>query len=213
MIVSTAAQKGKLLPLLEETVKQLSTTPGKPLIEPTCQSVAPKAEDGDVVLHLVSRSDHRGSWGEFPSENWIVLKAAEAGKLFPDKEPQAGVEWDLDKTASARVLTHFYPQTETCDYDHDAVDSGKYHHRIEEAKLRGKVLSVKDGVVRARLDGSARLKHSFYPGKDDTNRAQSTVLGYVDFDAKTKRIRTFKLVTESAIYGTWGFKVAVDSRP
>ncbi|OAI42296.1 hypothetical protein AYO40_00190 [Planctomycetaceae bacterium SCGC AG-212-D15] len=211
MIVSTAAQKGKLLPLLEETVKKLGTKAGKVLIEPTPQSRPPKTEAGAVVLHLVSRADHRGSWGEFPSENWIVLTATEVAKILPEMG-KPGTEWALDKETASKVLTHFYPQTETCDFDHDAVDNGGHHHRIEEVALRGKVLSKKDGVAQCRLDGNVRLKHTFYPGKLDENRANATVVGYLDFDVKTREVRSLRLVTETGTYGKMGFKVAVDSQ-
>jgi hypothetical protein len=214
MIVSTAAQKGKLQPLLDDIVKKLGTKEGKPLVEPKPQSVPPKTEEGDTVLHLVSRSDHRGSWGEFPAENWIVLKPADVAKLLPTPEDvRAGVTFDPDNATAGKILTYFYPQTETCDFTNDAVTNGSYHHKLEEAVIHGKVLSAKDGIVRARLDGTVKIKHSFYPGRDDDRRVNARFVGYADYEAKTRKLRSFQIVTESATYSPHPFAVAVAMKP
>jgi hypothetical protein len=68
-------------------------------------------------------------------------------------------------------------------------------------------------VVRARLDGSLRLKHKFYSGRDDDNYADATVLGYLDFRADSRAIQTLRLVTDRATYGKMSFTVAVRSLP
>src|SRR5262249_47004759 len=117
--VATAAQPGYLQKMLEAAIKKLNTREGKALVTPVAQSTAPKAGDRGLVLHLISRYDHRGSWGEFPSENWIVLSPTEVGKWLPVGEVRVGSSWDIDPKTAAGVLTYFYPQTETCDLQHD----------------------------------------------------------------------------------------------
>src|SRR5205823_3397200 len=115
--------------------------------------------------------------------------------------------------AAARLLTYFYPQTETCNYADDAIDGGPHKHRIEDLKLTARVESVEGDRVRARLGGTLRLKHTFYPGRDDDNRVNATVAGYFDFDRATGRVRGLRLVTERATYGRFGFGVALRSLP
>jgi hypothetical protein len=208
IIVSDAAQGDKLQKLLDATVARLGTPEGKPVIAPAAQAPAPKADKGDVVLHLVSRRDSRGSWGEFPSENWIVLKPADAAKLLPADE--ASKAWDIDASTATKILTHFYPQVETCDYARETTADSPHRHRVEQVALRGKIVSNEGGRARARLDGSIRFKHTFYPGRDDNNFATSTVVGYLDFDVKTRALATLRLVTTTATYGKEGFSVAVE---
>jgi hypothetical protein len=212
MIVSEAARPGKLAVLLEETAKKLGTTEGKPVIAPVPQSAPPKTEDSDVLLHLISRYDNRGSWAEFPSEYWIVFKEAEAKKLLPTAEAKVGASWDVDTAAATRILTYFFPQTETCDVSRDIDPNGPKQHRIEQLALRGKVVSAEGDVVRARLDGSLKIKHKFYPGKPDENRVNADVVGYVEFDAKTQKVRALRIATSSATYATQKFSVAVQEK-
>jgi hypothetical protein len=211
MIVSEAAKPGKLRALLEETAKKLGTAEGKALIAPTSQSKPPKTEDTDLVLHSISRYDHRGSWAEFPAENWIVLKEADAKKLLPTGAPQVGTAWDVNADAAARILTYFFPQTETCDVAHDVDPNGRHKHQIKQLALRGKVLSVDGDVARARLDGMVRIKRKFYPGKEDDNHVDASVLGYVEFDARTQHIRVLRIATTAATYANLKFSVAVQS--
>lgn len=210
MIVSDAAQGDKLQKLLDATVARLGTAEGKPVVAPAGQAPAPKAEEGDAVLHLVSRRDGRGSWGEFPSENWIVLKRADVTKLLPADD--ATKAWDIDAASATKILTHFYPQVETCDFARETTADSPHRHRIEQVALRGKIVSREGGRARARLDGTVRLKHTFYPGRDDNNFATATVVGYLDFDVKTRSLTTFRLVTTTATYGKEGFTVAVDAQ-
>src|SRR5207247_915529 len=68
-----------------------------------------------VTLHLISRADDRGSWGEIPAENWVVLTREAWSKLLPTGDVNPGDSWELDRDVTARVLTYFYPQTENND--------------------------------------------------------------------------------------------------
>jgi hypothetical protein len=213
IIVSDAACQGRLQKFLEDAIKKLKTPEGKPLAEPVAQSTPPRHDADALVLHLIARVDHRGSWGEFPSENWIVLKKAEWSRLLPAAAVTKGDSWDVDKAMATRVLTHFYPQVETCIFDRETTADSPHRHRIDGQSLKATVLSVNAGNVRVRLEGNVKLKHTFYPGRDDDNLATSTVLGYADFDVTRKKVTSLRLVTEQALYGKHKFSVAVRSVP
>lgn len=200
MIVSTAATKDNLAKLLEATVERLKVPAGKPLITPVPQAPPPTVAATDVLLHLVARVDNRGSWGEFPAENWIVLSKDQAKRWLP-AVTQAGKTWTIAREDAIPVLTYFFPQTEVCDFARMTDPLGPYKHRFEALELRGMVLSVDGNKVRARLDGSLKLKHNFYPGRDDNNYAEATVLGYLDFDCESGKIQTLRLATQQANYG------------
>jgi hypothetical protein len=55
---------------------------------------------------------------------------------------------------SAKILTHLYPQTENNDVRID---------RIAKRSLIARALTVKDGVVTARIDGFVMMHDAFYP--------------------------------------------------
>jgi len=62
-----------------------------------------------------------------------------------------------DRDVSARILTYFYPQTEN---NNPTIDC------IQQQLLKAKVLTVKAGVVTARVHGFVRMQHVFYPRPD-----------------------------------------------
>ena len=109
LVVSKAAEPGQLQKMLEAAVARLKTKEGEPLIKPTQQAPPPKAEKNELVLHLVSRYDHRGSWAEFPAENYIVLKQPDWQKLRPSEDAKPGATWDIDKEVAVQFLTYFFP--------------------------------------------------------------------------------------------------------
>jgi hypothetical protein len=213
MIVSEAAKADQLRQLLEKTANDLKVEAGKPLVAPALQSVSPKVPAGSLVLHLVSRVSHRFSWGEFPSEDWIVLTADEAKKLLPPAGVAKGASWDVDREVSARILTHFYPQTETCHLAADTAADGPHKHRIERQELKATVLSADKDRIRVKLIGSVKLKHTFYPNRDDDNIATATVVGYLDADPAGTKPPALRLVTEEGQYGRFGFSVAARTMP
>jgi hypothetical protein len=218
--VATASKVEQLTAMLERNIEKLKTPEGKPLVRPTPQSAAPTAEAGALVLHLTARNMKRqgdedvparavlgltrsGNWGAYPAEDWIVLKRAEWAKLLPPGEVAAGTSWDLDREVAARVLTHFYPSTENNDVS---------THRIDHQELKATVLSVRDGVAQARLDGRLKMKHPFYH-RDDANVVEATVVGVMEFEPGKKTIKSLELVTDRATYGRINFGVAVRSLP
>ncbi len=220
--VAAASRVEELLGLLDRTIKKYDLKEGKPLVKPTAQSHAPRAEAGGLVLHLTARylerkggelvprtnldslgTTRHGSWGALPSENWVKLSPAEVQKLLPSGAVRAGSSWEPDRETAARLLTHFYPQTENNDVR---------KNRIQEQELKATVLSVKGGVVRARLDGRLTMKHSFYH-RDDDNVVNATLVGVLEFDPARKQVKALRLTTGEATYGRMAFGVAVVSLP
>ena len=116
----------------------------------------------------------------------------------------AGDSWDIDKGLASQLLTRFYPTTENNDLS---------TNRIDQQSLRATVVSIRDGLVHARIDGSLKMKHNSYPHRDDDNVVEAAIVGYLDFEQDKPRIQTLRLVTEKASYGgpTRRFGVAVRS--
>ena len=188
----------KTLAMLQHAVAEFKPAPGKPVVPPTAQSAPPTAPAGAVVMHLIARGDDRGSWGQFPAENWIVLDRADWWKLMPRGQVWIGTSWELDRTISARILTYFYPQTE----NNDAALG-----RLQEYGLVAKVISVADGQATARIDGWVRMLHTFYPGRNDPQPLAAAVVGVMTFGPD--RIPSIQLVTTHAQHGMRPFTVAV----
>jgi hypothetical protein len=201
MHVARAAETPRLVAMLEDAIAKLNVPEGKPVVKVVPQSAAPEAAPDALVLHLTARGFNKGSWREFPSENWMTFSRDEWAKFTGKAE--VGSSWEIDKDVAAKLLTHFYPQTENNDVS---------TNRIDQQSLKATVISVKNGVARARVDGSLKMKHTFYPNRDDNNFVDATVVGYVDFEPG-KRIQSLRIVTDRAIYGKEGFGVAAQSLP
>lgn len=215
--IGQATTKDNLLQFLEKAVADLKVPKGEPVVKPAPQAPPPQVPADGLLLHLTARKLHKGgSWNEFPSEVWLVLKTNEWSKLTPPADAKAGTTWDVDRDVAASILTHFYPQTEVCTAKDDKLLSAtsNYQHRIDEQSLKAKVLSVQDGVVRVRLDGFVKLHHNFYPGRPDpTALAQANVLGFFDYDTAKKKIATLRLVSDGGKYANTTMGIAVRSMP
>lgn len=183
---------------LGQAVKQFRPQAGKPAVPPGPQSIPPPAAADTLTLHLIARGDDRGSWGEFPAENWIVLNRGDWSKFVPAAPVSPGQTWAFDQDVSARILTYFYPQTENNDARID---------RIEQQSLTAKVLTVENDLVTARVDGFVKMHHAFYPGRKDAAPLEAQVVGVLTF--VRGQPPTLTLVTTQAIHGTRPFKVAV----
>src|SRR5262245_10036749 len=145
MHVAQAANSEKLLALLNNAVVELKPVAGQPVVPPAPQSCRPDSDKGALTLHLVARSlDGRGAWSEFPVEDWIVLSGAEVKKLLAPEKFTVGATWTIDNDIATKVLTHFYPATENNDVA---------KNKFERQSLRATVVSMRDGVARARLEG------------------------------------------------------------
>lgn len=190
------------LGMLGQAVGRFKPIAGKPVVPPGPQSTPPPSPADAVTLHLISRGDDRGSWGEVPAENWIVLIHDDWSKLLPAGVVTSGQTWELDRDVSARVLTYFYPQTEN---NNARID------RLEKHWLTAKALTVKDGVVTARVDGFVQMHHVFYPGRKDAQPLWADVVGVLIFAPGKPPF--LQLATTKAVHGTRPFKVAVQTVP
>jgi len=202
--VAKAGEEGELKSLLEQTSHDLKIPRGEPLFKPTPQSVPPERAPDALALHLVARYARQGgSWNEFPAEDWLLLDRAEWKKLLPPSELNevVGSSWDIDPAVSASILIHVYPQTENNDVR---------KNRLDRQSLKATCVSVGDSVIRVRLDGQLRMKHSFYPGRDTEQFVEATILGYVDFERASHRIRAVRIVTDPAKYDEHAFGVAIE---
>jgi hypothetical protein len=199
--VAEAAKTKGLISFLDELVNKLGTRPGNPVVEPKSQSRPPEHAKGSLVLHLAARGLGGGGSWDGTAENWVVYSPDEAKNLLPDGPADPGTNWDLDPKLTTRLLVHIYPVTENND---------PKKNEIREQALRGKVLSVKDGVALARFDGRLVMRHDFYH-KPDGKVVETGLVGYMKFEPATQAVRSLRLVTDGATYGGGKFGVAVRS--
>ncbi len=198
--VADAAKTKQLIAFLDDLTKTLGTKPGGTLVEPKTQSRPPKHEKGSLVLHLAARRLGGGGSWDGTAENWIVFTPAELKKLLP-KNAEIQSAWELDLRLFARLLRYVYPVTENND---------PAKNEIKERQLKATVTSVKDGVATARLEGRLVMRHDFYH-KPDGNTVSTKLFGYVEFEPSTRKVNTFRLVTDGATYCGGKFGVAVRS--
>lgn len=208
--VANAAKVETLIEMLELAIAKQQPKGGAPVVKPVGQAAAPRCDGGALALHLTSRylrpqgnelvplgaeanlgQTRHASWSAYASENWIVMTGAELAKLAPSGEVKIGQSWELDKDVIAKALNYFYPSTENNDVA---------KNRIDEQSARATIVSVQNGVARARVDGRLRMKHPFYH-KDDDNAVNATFVGFMEF-APRSGITSLKLVTERATYGS-----------
>jgi hypothetical protein len=197
--VAEAAKTETLASALKRIVARLGTQAGEPVVAPRTQSRPPAHADDALVLHLTARRNSRGSWGEFPSENWIVLARGEWAQMFKPTEAKPGSSWKLPPEITRKILTHFHPQTEDC--------SDKERNRIDRAELKATVASVESGRGIIRLDGTLRMKRPFYHNRDDDRFVDATIIGFAEI--RDGRVDSVQLTTREAVYGKEKFSVAV----
>jgi hypothetical protein len=222
MHTAQAAEAERLIGLLERSVRRLGTTAGGPLVAPGAPA-SPTCEAGGLLLHLTARYLERrgealgltgqgprytGDWSSLPSEDWISLPREQWSKLLPPGGARVGQSWEIVPDTATALLTHFYPPTENWDLS---------THRFEEHSLTGAVVSATGGQVCVRLRGRLRMSHSFYH-KEDGNFVEASIVGYLDFQPMTRRVRSLRLVTDEALYRRPGqtalpFGVAVTDVP
>jgi hypothetical protein len=221
---------------LTRVVRDLKVAKGDPVVRPKPQSPlreSVQAGPDSLVVHLTARylqrkgddfvrfdtqavlgSQKGGNWGDLPSEGWIVLERTEWTKILPSangvatRDVRPGTSWEPDKVVAAKLLNHFFPPTENTDLA---------KNRIDEQSLVARVETVENGLARARLDGRLKMKHPFYH-KDDGYFVNASLVGYLDIDVATFRVRSFRLVTDDARYSSelnsgQFFGVAVRSVP
>lgn len=201
----------QLLALLERTKQK----EGAPVLKPGPQSKPLARKADDLVLHLVARyvekdgtpEKIRHTYHEVPAENWIVLGKSDWSRLLP-AETEIETEWTPAPDVAARILKRIYPVTE--DITRDDAERSK----VERVSLRGRVVSIRDGWVRARLDGQVRMSRYFHVAHPPEHRPEvvsADVSGFLDFEP-SGRIVSLKLTTERGMYGPAPFAVALQSK-
>ena len=201
--IGSALDNGKLAKFLEDVRLELGVSAGAPAFPPRVWSSAPQAPADSMVFHLVSRGERKGSWREFPSENWIVLPAAEWRALLPAGPVAPNTSWQVPRAVSDKLLTWFYPQTEDV--------SQQTRSRVDEGDLRMTVTTLENGVARARIDCTLKLLHSFAPGHPHDDFVNARLAGFMDFVPGERRIQRLRLVTEKAVYIDEAFGAALRS--
>jgi hypothetical protein len=200
--IGKALNTETMIAFLETTLAKLHTGQGPPVIKPRPRSVPPPVDSSALAFHLVARGSKTGSWRQFPSENWVVLSESEWKQLLPENAA-LHASWDVPPAIASKLYQWFYPQTE----DSTRVNRSK----IEQQSMRMTIVTLQDGMARARIEGALKMKHSFYPGKDTNDMVNATILGFMDFDVTARRIQRMRLVTGKATYMNESFGVAVRS--
>jgi hypothetical protein len=207
--VVDASKPDYLLTKLQEVITSLGVVPGAPVMKPHPQSTPPAAEEGSLFVHLTARglTPADGSTStEFPAETWLVFKPAEVPKLLPPDPPVVGASWSVDPEMSKRILIHFYPQTISSDRPENNI--------ILQQSLTGRVISIQNGVVRARLDAQLLMNRSYYnPPRGDARLVKARLVGYVDFMPNRSHIHAIGLTTYKATYDGKDFEAGLLSLP
>jgi hypothetical protein len=163
------------------------------------------------LLHVTTRYlDRQGQveqgkdYHAFPAEEWIPLTSADEAELVPQADAPSGSTWTVDLAYSGRLLSRFYPLTGNM--------SEPEKNPLREAGLSARVLAGRRDIAWIRLDGRVSLEHSFFRDKD-SRPVDAVLTGYIEYDRAARRIRSFRLITEHAVYGRENFAVAVRSVP
>lgn len=217
--VAEAAKPDKMLAMLKQVADARGAPAGDPLVAPAPQAAAPERVAGELLLHVTARYLVRdgdelvpaltddlgrqgGGWGALPSEEWISFQADDVHRLLPMSPPRLGLEWEVDPDLAARLLNVFYPPSE---------DNDLSHNRIDRQSLTATIASFDGDTARATIRGSLKMKHPFYPNRDDDNFVEAELTGYMDFSIARQTVLRFRLATESAQYAGQSFGVAVRS--
>jgi hypothetical protein len=198
---------------LKKLAEKLGIRPGKPVVEPRCQYPRPTTEPDALALHLTARpvkeSNGSGFWHELIGEDWIVYARKDWTKFLPADGAAPGTTWDVDRDVAIRLLTRFYPSSDTNNIE---------DHKFKRVSMKATLVS-KD---RVRLDVSLRMElppphwynEVFFKGKGIPPGpwTDATAVGVVDFDPAKKTIKRFVMATEKATYNSGIFGVAVTSQ-
>jgi hypothetical protein len=213
------AGPASVIEMLEGAVRVAKVAALKqPIVSPSSQSPRPDCADDAIVVHLTARylvprgssqarqdvegelvpldaslgHERSGQWTALPSEDWYVLERTEWNRLLPKNRVVVGDTWQVNNDTAETLLTHFYPTTELNDLS---------KNRLIERSLKVTAISADADRVRARIDGRLKMKHPFYPGRDDDNFVNATIIGLLEFDPAKPQIHSLQIVTANATYG------------
>jgi hypothetical protein len=194
--VSQVTHGDALATMLERDSQSLHTVFGPPVVPPSPQSYPPDHPSDSIVLHLIAKGTATVfPWREFPAENWIILSHDEWTTILPPNGAKVSSSWTLNDQLTRKLLSNFYPQMEDS-------EPGVDRNRIDEAGLKATVVSVSDGSIQARLDGTLVMKRTFFPHQEDNNFVHAIVVGWVVFDSSHSHINSLQIVTKTATYGS-----------
>jgi hypothetical protein len=190
--IDSAMKTPKAISFLTSLAEQQHIQAGPPPFQPRPRSVPPPTESADPVLHLTARKTERSGWNEFPSENWIALSATEWDQLLPPSGTGLRAVWTLPVPVATKLAEWIYPQTEETHRSNRS--------KVEIADIRLTMVTLDGALCRARIDGTVRLVHSFYPGRPSDDRANSELIGFADFDLLHRKVQRLRIVTQKAEY-------------
>ena len=193
-----------LLDMLNQMVKKLGNPPGEPVVKPGPQSVPPDAPADSLVLHLSARGATRGtSYRMFPAENWIVLAKREWVGLLPPGNVKVNDSWTIEEPLASKLLIKFYPQTVE-------LTAGLERGRIVKQLFTLTVTSIRDGIVRTRIDSTLRMKHGS-AAKNEDSFVDAVLTGFLEYDPVNRTVQRLRLVTKKATYRDEEFTGALRS--
>lgn len=190
--IGSAMDTGKEVEFLNSVIQRFHTAGGAPVFTPHPQSTPPKVEQGAPAIHLVARKTVGKTWNEFPSENWLLLSRQEWEQILPPAGARERAVWQIPAPVATKLAQWIYPQTE------DTRQTNR--SRVDLADFRLTLTTVEGSLGRARIEGRARVQHSFYPGHPSEDFATSELTGFLDFDLSTRQVQRLRLVTRKADY-------------
>ena len=171
---------------------------------PPSQSVPPTIPAGALALHLTARyldasgqvEKVRPDFHEVPAEDWLVLTPQECRQFIPP----VGAPRPISAALAERLLTHLHPS------DMSLEDDPNGRNWIQIADL--KVTRLSRSYVR--IDGRLAMRRSFTQvAESEARPIAARLTGYVELEAGGAGIRSLRLVTIDALYGSNNFGVAI----
>lgn len=136
------------------------------------------------------------------TRDWVSLTPEQCAQMLPVAGAGVGTAFDVSDGVARTVLSHFRPEPSLMEPDGDT----KAIARVQKASLRGTVTSVSGDTARAELRGRLEM---YQPGlrpesagesPSDKNRVALDVVGYVDWNPKTRAITHLSMSTANATY-------------
>ncbi|NDD28894.1 MAG: hypothetical protein EB084_11575 [Proteobacteria bacterium] len=205
---------------LARLVQRLGKPPGPPLARYVPRALSGMARD-DIALHITSRfllDDTLASLEprvkasldydvppipaappppstlfrirvKSPIDEWCVLNRAQEEALLPPAGARPGDAYAVPAEAASPIFRHMCPPTTNFNLAGEVL----------EAELNGRV-AVSGSEIRVQLSGRYGCQHQLWHARDK-NVAEATVNGFLVFDATTRHLTRFGLVTDLGVYG------------
>jgi hypothetical protein len=189
MIVHKAWKPDLLIPFLKKMIDDHNPKPRKDEdIKPAALAEEPKPKGKDGRLFFV-RSRFDGKENRGTSRDIVELTKTEWSAFVAAKGAKVGDSWKIPKAVAEKLLTHAYPPV--------AHWNAKWS-KIDSCSLTATVKSVKDGVVKVRLEGKLELIYP-YKGEKDDARMSAKLVGHVTCD-EDGGLKAVALTSDGATY-------------